>query len=99
MANTAQAIKRARQSKQRNALRSAQRSQARTSVKNVVKAIVVGDLAKATDAFKLSAKTLDTMADKRVIHKNKAARLKSRLAARLKKVSLEGNAAQAAAQA
>jgi len=94
MANSAQAIKRARQSKQRNALRSAQRAQARTSIKNVAKALTSGDVSKATDAFKVSVKTLDIMADKRVIHKNKAARLKSRLSARLRKAA---TAAQAAA--
>ncbi|SDV49432.1 30S ribosomal protein S20 [Chitinasiproducens palmae] len=83
MANSAQAIKRDRQSKKRNALRSAQRSQTRTAVKDTRKALVAG-AANATDVFKRAVKTLDRMADKSVIHKNKAARLKSRLARQLK---------------
>lgn len=84
MANSAQAIKRDRQSKKRNALRSAQRSQTRTAVKDTRKALVAGDVANATEVFKRAVKTLDRMADKQVIHKNKAARLKSRLAQSLK---------------
>lgn len=80
MANTVQAIKRIRQTKKRNALRSAQRAQTRTAVKNVRKA-VSGNMDSDTQAKTLltANKTLDRMADKGVIHKNKAARLKSRL--------------------
>lgn len=95
MANTAQAIKRDRQSQKRNALRSAQRSQTRTSVKKTIKQIQAGDAAGAALQFKATTKTLDTMAGKGVIHRNKAARLKSRLSLSLKKLA-NGAAAQQA---
>jgi small subunit ribosomal protein S20 len=85
MANTAQARKRARQAVKQNAHNSAQRSTLRTAIKAVRKAIQAGD--KAAEVFRLSAKTLDVIADKKIVHKNKAARHKSRLAAALKALS------------
>ena len=84
MANTAQARKRARQAVKQNAHNSAQRSELRTAIKAVRKAIVGGDKAAATQVFQSSISTIDRFADKKVIHKNKAARHKSRLAAALK---------------
>ena len=87
MANTAQARKRARQNAKSNAHNSALRSQFRTAIKAVRKAIDSGDQAKAAEVLKASSKTLDIIADKKIVHKNKAARHKSRLAAALKKLS------------
>lgn len=78
MANSAQARKRARQaekSRQRNA---SQRSMMRTKVKNVFAAIASGDKATAESALKEAIPVLDHMARKGLIHKNKAARYKSR---------------------
>jgi small subunit ribosomal protein S20 len=87
MANTAQARKRARQAAKANSHNSALRSKLRTAIKAVRKAIDSGDQAAAAEVLKKSAKTLDIIADKKIIHKNKAARHKSRLAAAIKGLS------------
>jgi small subunit ribosomal protein S20 len=84
MANSAQARKRARQAVKANAHNSALRSKFRTAIKAVRKAIDAGDQAKAAEVLKASAKTLDIISDKKIVHKNKAARHKSRLAAAVK---------------
>ena len=84
MANSAQARKRARQAVKANAHNSALRSKFRTAIKAVRKAIDAGDQAKAAEVLKASGKTLDIIADKKIVHKNKAARNKSRLAAAVK---------------
>lgn len=84
MANTAQARKRARQAIKRRARNFSQRSQLRTAIKNVRKAIAAGDKAAARKALDASMSTIDSIADKKVIHKNKAARHKSRLSAAIK---------------
>jgi small subunit ribosomal protein S20 len=80
--------KRARQDVQLNAANTALRSRFRTVVKNVQKAVLGGDKAKAGDSFKLAQSVIDSVADKGVFHKNKAARLKSRLAAKVKALAL-----------
>ena len=84
MANTKQARKRARQAVARNQHLSAQRSQYRTAIKTVRKLVVAGDKAAASEAFVKAQKIIDTMAGKNVLHKNAAARHKSRLAAAIK---------------
>lgn len=84
MANTAQARKRARQAVKQNLHNSSQRSELRTAIKAVRKAIDGGDKAAAAAVFKSSVSTIDCIADKKIIHKNKAARHKSRLAAAIK---------------
>lgn len=87
MANTAQARKRARQSVKTNAANSALRSRYRTAVKGVRKAIAAGDKAAAMANFRAATSVIDKIADKNIVHKNKAARHKSRLAAALKTMS------------
>ncbi|ABI88156.1 MULTISPECIES: 30S ribosomal protein S20 [Burkholderia] len=84
MANSAQARKRARQAAKANSHNSALRSKFRTAIKSVRKAVEAGDQAKAAELFKAAVKTIDTIADKKIVHKNKAARSKSRLAAAVK---------------
>ena len=84
MANTAQARKRARQAVVLNAHNSALRSRLRTAIKTVRKAIDGGDKAAAAEVFKKAQSTIDSIADKKIVHKNKAARSKSRLAAAVK---------------
>lgn len=79
MANSAQARKRARQNVKRRQLKASQRSMVRTFIKNVVKAIETKDYNVATEAYKKAVPVIDRMANKGVIHKNKAARHKSRL--------------------
>ncbi len=83
MANSKSADKRARQNRSRYELKHAQRSIFRTSVKNVLSAVESKDK-KVKDIFKDSQSKIDRLADKGVIHKNKAARLKSRLNSKLK---------------
>jgi small subunit ribosomal protein S20 len=76
--------KRARQDVKLNAANTALRSKFRTAIKNVQKAVVTGDKAKATDLYKSAQGVIDAIADKGLFHKNKAARHKSRLSAKLK---------------
>jgi small subunit ribosomal protein S20 len=84
MANSAQAKKRARQAevtRQRNA---SQKSELRTAVKKVRKAIAAGDKAAAAKTFQESQAVMDSIADKKVVHKNMVSRTKSRLASAIK---------------
>ena len=76
--------KRARQDVKLNAANTALRSKFRTVVKNVQKAVVAGDKAKAAELFKSAQAVIDSVADKGIFHKNKAARHKSRLSAKIK---------------
>ena len=76
MANSKSAEKRARQNKSRYELKHAQRSVVRTAMKNVNKAVESKD-SKLGDVFKNAQSIVDNMANKGVIHKNKAARIKS----------------------
>lgn len=59
----------------------------RTYIKNVVRAIDAKDLEKAQAAFTAAVPVIDRMADKGIIHKNKAARHKSRLSGHIKALS------------
>ena len=76
--------KRVRQDVKLNAANSALRSKFRTAIKGVLKAVQAGDKAKASEAFKSAQSVIDSIADKGIFHKNKAARHKSRLAAKVK---------------
>ena len=84
MANTAQARKRARQAVKQRAHNMSLRSKLRTAIKGVRKAVAAGDKAAAQTAFKESQSVIDSIADKKIIHKNTAARHKSRLSAAVK---------------
>ncbi|MDP1931040.1 MAG: 30S ribosomal protein S20 [Gammaproteobacteria bacterium] len=79
MANSAQARKRARQGEVRRRHNASFRSMVRTYLKKVIAAIDTGDYDKATTAYNSAVPVIDRMADKGIIHKNKAARHKSRL--------------------
>lgn len=87
MANSAQARKRARQAVKQRAHNTSLRSTLRTAVKRVQKAIGTGDKAAAQAAYQQSVSVIDRIADKQIIHKNKAARHKSRLSAQIKALS------------
>jgi small subunit ribosomal protein S20 len=80
--------KRARQDVKLNAANTSLRSQYRTAVKNVEKAVLAGDKTKATELFGKMQSVVDIIADKHIFHKNKAARDKSRLAAKVKTLAL-----------
>lgn len=84
MANTAQARKRARQAIVRRAHNMSLRSELRTAIKKVRKAVAAGDKTAAQTVFKESQSVIDSIADKKIIHKNAAARHKSRLSAAIK---------------
>jgi small subunit ribosomal protein S20 len=84
MANSAQARKRARQNVKQRDQNTSLRSQLRTAIKYVRKAVGTTDKTVAQAAFKASIGTIDSIADKGIIHKNKAARHKSRLSAAIK---------------
>ncbi|RLK48622.1 SSU ribosomal protein S20P [Alkalispirillum mobile] len=79
MANIPSAKKRARQAEQRRKHNQSQRSMMRTYLKRVVNAIKAGDKARAEEAYKEAVPVIDRMATRGLIHKNKAARHKSRL--------------------
>lgn len=79
MANSAQARKRARQGESRRRHNASFRSMVRTYIKKVDAAIAGGDQSAAATAYSQAVPVIDRMADKGIIHKNKAARHKSRL--------------------
>jgi small subunit ribosomal protein S20 len=76
--------KRARQDVKLNATNASLRSKFRSAVKAVQKAVIGGDKGKAAELFKSAQCVIDSVADKGIFHKNKAARHKSRLAAKVK---------------
>lgn len=87
MANTIQARKRARQAEGRRQLNASQRSMLRTYIKKVVAAVAAGDKAQAEAAYTAAVPMIDAMATKGIIHKNKAARHKSRLNSRIREMA------------
>ena len=84
MAISAQARKRARQNTKRRQHNASQRSMVRTYIKRVNSAIEEKSYELATEAYNKAVPVIDRMADKGIIHKNKAARHKSRLNAAIK---------------
>ncbi len=76
--------KRARQDVVLNAANTSLRSKFRTVVKNVQKAVLTGDKAKAAELYATAQSVIDSVADKGLFHKNRAARHKSRLSAKIK---------------
>ncbi len=84
MANIKSAAKRAKQAEKRRQHNIALKSRMRTAVKKVVKAIRAGDAAAAAETYRAAVPEIDRAAGKGLIHKNKAARHKSRLNARIR---------------
>lgn len=84
MANSPQARKRARQAEKHRQHNASRRSMMRTELKKVINAIATGDKEGAQEAYKKAVPLLDRLAGKGLIHKNKAARHKSRLNAKIK---------------
>jgi small subunit ribosomal protein S20 len=84
MANIASARKRASQSLVRRAHNMSLRTAVRNAIKSVKKAIAAGDKAAAAKALERSQSVLDRVASKKVLHRNAAARSKSRLAHAIK---------------
>jgi small subunit ribosomal protein S20 len=84
LANTKSAEKAARQAIKRRANNVAARSKLRTAIRNVAVAIDSGDKADAETSYQAAVPVIDSMVNKRLIHKNKAARHKSRLVHRIR---------------
>ena len=86
MANIASAKKRARQSENRRIHNTSRNTMLRTQLKKVVKTIESGDKQNAVKAYTAAVPVIDKMVNQGLIHKNKAARHKSRLNSRIQKL-------------
>jgi small subunit ribosomal protein S20 len=89
VANTKSAAKRARQAEKRRQHNVALRSRMRSALKKASKAIDSGNKEVATKAFRAGSASVDTMVNKGLTHRNKAARHKSRLNKALKKAAVK----------
>lgn len=87
MANSPQARKRAKQNSVRRLRNHSQRSSVRTAIKKLDAAIEAGDQAAAKAAFETSMSMIDKATIKGLHHKNRAARMKSRLNKRVKEMA------------
>jgi small subunit ribosomal protein S20 len=90
LANIKSAKKRARQSEKHRQHNASLRSMVRTYIKKVVTAVTAGDKKTAEESLKAAQPVIDRMASKGLIHKNKAARHKSRLVASIRKMTEGG---------
>ncbi|WP_395947406.1 30S ribosomal protein S20 [Caedibacter taeniospiralis] len=88
MANTKQAKKRVRQAEKNRQHNMSRRSMMRTFMKKTIKAIEANDVPAAKECFARLQPVLDRYATKGLIHKNKAARHKSRLTAKIKALEI-----------
>ena len=84
MANTKSAEKAARQAEKHRARNIALRSRMRTAIRTVTAAIAAGNRAAAQATYRSAMPVIDTLVNKQIIHRNKAARHKSRLSARIR---------------
>jgi small subunit ribosomal protein S20 len=87
VANIKSAEKRARQTIKRRAHNMAMRSKLRTAIKSVTNAVNEGNKDEAAANLKAAGPIIDSMVNKGIIHRNKAARHKSQLNARVKELS------------
>ncbi len=89
MPNSNSAKKRVRQTEGRKMRNKARKTRVRTEVRKVRKAVAMGDAAAAANSFKSAEALLDRAAQKHVMHRNKANRLKSRLARKVNAVKAD----------
>jgi small subunit ribosomal protein S20 len=87
LANSASARKRVRQAAKNRQHNMSLRSKARTSMKKVIAAIESGDKKEAQELYNVMVPVVDSVARKGLYHKNKIARHKSRLNAKIKAMS------------
>ena len=87
MANTKSAEKAAHQALKRRANNVAARSKLRTAIRDVTLAIGAGNKTDAQEQYNAAVPVIDSMVNKNQIHRNKAARHKSRLAQRIRSMS------------
>ncbi len=90
MPNTKSAKKRLRQNVERRLRNRATKSAMRTQLRKVHEAVKAGDIEKAETEFREAAKRLDRAGAQNIIHRNAAARTKSRLQALIKKAKQAG---------
>ncbi len=83
MANTKSAEKAARQAGQHRVRNVALRSRMRTAIRKVIDTTATGNKDEARASFKAAVPLIDTLVNKKIIHRNQADRHKSRLAARV----------------
>jgi small subunit ribosomal protein S20 len=83
MANHKSAVKRIRQNEKRRAINRASRSAMRTEIKKLRTALTLGDVEKAQQVLPAIVSVLDRSIQKGVLHRNAAARYKSRLTRRV----------------
>jgi len=86
MPNTKSAQKRLRQNAVHQARNRSIKRTVRTQCRKVREAVAAGDPERAEVEFRLAAKRLDRAGAKNIIHRNAAARIKSRLSARIKAI-------------
>jgi len=86
LANSAQALKRAKQAEKSRQQNMALRSRLRTKIKSIVYSAEEGNAETTASAYKEAVPFIDSAVNKGIIHRNKAARLKSRLNARVVKL-------------
>lgn len=84
LANSAQARKRARQADAHRQRNMRHRTRFRTFIKRVESEVEAGDYESATDAYKEAVPVIDSMVNRGLVHRNKAARHKSRLNHKIK---------------
>lgn len=84
MANTKSAEKAARQAEKHRARNIALRSRMRSAIRKVTSALAAGNKEQAQAGYREAVPVIDTLVNKQIIHRNKAARHKSRLAARVR---------------
>jgi small subunit ribosomal protein S20 len=92
LANSKQAKKRVRQAEKHRQHNTSMRSMLRTYIKKVYAAVVTGNEEVARNAFLAAVPVIDRMAHKGIIHKNKAARHKSRLMLNIRKLADQATA-------
>ncbi len=93
MPNIKSAKKRLRQNIATRDRNRASRSFVRNRCKSVIKAVKEGNIDEANNLFRVAVKVLDQAGAKKIIHKNAAARKKSRLSAMIRKLKDQGQAA------
>ena len=86
MANHFSALKRARQTVKRTASNRTNTSRLRTSLRELREALAKGDKAAVEKIYRGTVSALDKAIQKGVLHKNTAARYKSRLSVRVRAV-------------
>jgi len=90
LANIASAKKRTRQATKRRLLNNSQRSLLRSQIKKVAAAVAKGDKEAAVQAYQQAVPVIDKMTNRGIIHKNKAARHKSRLNKHIQALQVQG---------